>query len=412
MLTLVRDTFPGSGEIDDLLTPGRFTCRAEVEGYLLDRVLPAAYEPHLGALPTPYGLDQADRWLGYLATEMNRRNTRDLAWWHIHEWAPATHRVLIMALPAALGAGVALGAVYGLTFGLSPGAVAGLVCGLLNGVAVGLTVGLRNRRGSPVAGGLAGGLASAVTAGIAFGIAIGQARGVAAGITIGLAAALGLGLASMTAASIVEARRHAGPRRLRSPRWRTVLSRGSLTAGLAFGLAIGLALGLAFGLTGGLTTGLIGGLGSGLAAVFVLGIINGLVQSAADATSPMDPITCWRRDRQSGLTEGIAYGLACGVAFGLAGQLVSGTATGLTVGVIAALGEGLAVTIAVSQSWLATTAFLLYGNAGILPRHGIRFLEDARNRGVLRTVGSVYQFRHARLQDQLATTYTRHSTAR
>jgi hypothetical protein len=30
------------------------------------------------------------------------------------------------------------------------------------------------------------------------------------------------------------------------------------------------------------------------------------------------------------------------------------------------------------------------------------FLEDARERGVLRTVGGVYQFRHAMLQDQLA----------
>jgi hypothetical protein len=30
------------------------------------------------------------------------------------------------------------------------------------------------------------------------------------------------------------------------------------------------------------------------------------------------------------------------------------------------------------------------------------FLEDARNRGVLRTVGATYQFRHATLQDQLA----------
>jgi hypothetical protein len=32
----------------------------------------------------------------------------------------------------------------------------------------------------------------------------------------------------------------------------------------------------------------------------------------------------------------------------------------------------------------------------------MRFLEDARERGVLRTVGPVYQFRHARLQDRLA----------
>jgi hypothetical protein len=32
----------------------------------------------------------------------------------------------------------------------------------------------------------------------------------------------------------------------------------------------------------------------------------------------------------------------------------------------------------------------------------MRFLEDARSRNVLRTVGPVYQFRHARLQDRLA----------
>jgi hypothetical protein len=32
------------------------------------------------------------------------------------------------------------------------------------------------------------------------------------------------------------------------------------------------------------------------------------------------------------------------------------------------------------------------------------FLNDARERNVLRTVGPVYQFRHARLQDLLAAT--------
>jgi hypothetical protein len=32
----------------------------------------------------------------------------------------------------------------------------------------------------------------------------------------------------------------------------------------------------------------------------------------------------------------------------------------------------------------------------------MRFLADARDRNVLRTVGPVYQFRHALLQDRLA----------
>jgi hypothetical protein len=36
------------------------------------------------------------------------------------------------------------------------------------------------------------------------------------------------------------------------------------------------------------------------------------------------------------------------------------------------------------------------------PLRLVRFLEDARDRNVLRAVGPVYQFRHARLQDRLA----------
>lgn len=37
-----------------------------------------------------------------------------------------------------------------------------------------------------------------------------------------------------------------------------------------------------------------------------------------------------------------------------------------------------------------------------IPLRLIAFLEDARNRHLLRTVGPVYQFRHARLQARLA----------
>jgi hypothetical protein len=37
-----------------------------------------------------------------------------------------------------------------------------------------------------------------------------------------------------------------------------------------------------------------------------------------------------------------------------------------------------------------------------VPVRMVRFLEDARARQLLRTVGPVYQFRHATLQDRLA----------
>ncbi|GAA0827991.1 hypothetical protein ACFQVD_36465 [Streptosporangium amethystogenes subsp. fukuiense] len=47
-----------------------------------------------------------------------------------------------------------------------------------------------------------------------------------------------------------------------------------------------------------------------------------------------------------------------------------------------------------SRLWLAAT--------GRLPLRFPRFIDNAHRRGVLRQVGTVYQFRHARLQDRLA----------
>jgi hypothetical protein len=74
---------------------------------------------------------------------------------------------------------------------------------------------------------------------------------------------------------------------------------------------------------------------------------------------------------------------------------------GLAVGLAVGIGVGVAFMIAVSQAWLGMLNFFL-GRGGYFSRDGVRFLQDARERGVLRTAGSVYQFRHARLQDQLA----------
>jgi hypothetical protein len=50
---------------------------------------------------------------------------------------------------------------------------------------------------------------------------------------------------------------------------------------------------------------------------------------------------------------------------------------------------------------------LWHAHCGRLPLRLMRFLDDAHRRGVLRQVGAVYQFRHARLQDRLARTAER-----
>lgn len=57
------------------------------------------------------------------------------------------------------------------------------------------------------------------------------------------------------------------------------------------------------------------------------------------------------------------------------------------------------------ERWLLTRTWLpLHGH---LPWAVMAFLQDAHRRGVLRQAGGVYQFRHARLQNHLATAYGR-----
>jgi len=420
MLTLVRDTFPAPDELDDLLTPGRFASRAEVEAYLLDRVLPAAYRPRLGEQSTPYSVEQARRWLGFLATEMNRHDTRDLPWWHIRQWAPAPVRFVTVALPSTLGYGISVGSVFGFLFGLGPGLAVGLVSGLANGAAIGLFVGVRqgggiadppsrrlavwkarvfSRMPSP---GLVGGLASGLAAGVTAGIILGVERGLPAGTAIGLLTAVMFGFASGTAEGLLEKRRSAGPRRLKQLRWKELAATGNLAVGLTFGLIFGLAMGLMSGVLFGLPGGLLAGTVAGLAVTILFSVVNGLIQASADIASPVDPITCWRRDLQSGIAEGAAYGIAGGLAWGIAGGLIRGAGAGLALGFTVGIGVSVAFTIAVSQAWLGKLGFFLLGHDDLFPSDGIRFLENARERGILRTVGSVYQFRHARLQDQLA----------
>ena len=55
-----------------------------------------------------------------------------------------------------------------------------------------------------------------------------------------------------------------------------------------------------------------------------------------------------------------------------------------------------------SGTWSASLTFAQLAVRWETPMRLLRFLEDARDRNVLRTVGPVYQFRHARLQDRLA----------
>ncbi len=82
------------------------------------------------------------------------------------------------------------------------------------------------------------------------------------------------------------------------------------------------------------------------------------------------------------------------LAGGLVAQLVSGLLVGLVVGLLFGILKAAWGEFVITRCWLALR--------GHLPWRLIGFLADAHQRGVLREVGAVYQFRHVQLQRRLA----------
>jgi len=177
--------------------------------------------------------------------------------------------------------------------------------------------------------------------------------------------------------------------------------------GLVAGLVVGLVTGLVIWVVGRLVPKLASGFAAGLA-----------VGSAEAESSPQEPLKGWRNDRVFGLVNGLAFGLAFGLVSGLVfgvtvglgadrvfgSGLGLGLGSGLGLGLGRGLAGGLVYGITSSVTWSTTLAWRLQlQRSGRVPAVDLMpFLEDARDRRVLRTVGAFYQFRHASLQDHLA----------
>jgi hypothetical protein len=124
-LSLVQTVYLEAGDPSELADSKRFPTPESIRVHLLDGVLAAAYTD-------PRRLEQARRWLGYLAHHMNREGDRDLAWWRITAWTPW------LRWPGAL----VLGLVVGLTGALVAGLVGTLTRGLVFGRQYGLGTGI------------------------------------------------------------------------------------------------------------------------------------------------------------------------------------------------------------------------------------------------------------------------------
>jgi len=259
-----------------------------------------------------------------------------------------------------------------------------------------------NFRDGSVAG-ITVGAAVGVTFGTVNSVLLSPSQGRTWGITWGI-------ISGLTAAVGTMIKGAGGARPARAARWS--LRNGAIAAVIA-GTAAALVGILAGGSAFGLSFGLIFGLTFGIAVGAVAGLEGVPTQLSAGAGPP----AVLARDRATTLLLALVTGVAAGILAGVtSGSLFSapyasyaaqiGLAFGLGMGISTGLAVGVVFCLTVNgfgsgwPPWLTARGWLAL--RGQLPPRLITFLEDAHQRGILRQTGAVYQFRHIKLQDQLA----------
>jgi DNA-binding SARP family transcriptional activator len=387
MVDLARTAYRGAAsDPAELSDAARFPDPASIEEHLLDAFLPAAYPQQIPRLSTAAGIcpagllrykpGQASRWLIFLAQHLHSARTRDLAWWQLAEAIPLPARALIFALPPALifaiagelAGGSRVGIVYGVAFGL-----AGFAAHSLGRRPVPLHAELRFR-----------GTATRFFRKFAIGLTIGVILGLAWSLSRGLILMLGL-VFGLALGVHVWLDTPADASRVSSPL--TVLKQ-ERTAALSYTLTFALSIGTFYAVADTFTKRIV------FIPVFGGSFDIALALACGIAAVPLARFAFGR-------AGAVAYGLAAAVAGGLVflpartlfGGLMAGTVFGIAIG----------LTIFLSRSWgsfILTRAWLATRRK--TPLRLMRFLADTHRRAVLRQAGAVYQFRHARLQDNLA----------
>lgn len=361
MVGLARTTYsaPAGDDPAALLDTDRFGSPHDIEDHLLASFIPTVYRD-----PRPrWDPDRVQDWLRYLAEHLDRLGTHDLAWWQMGAAMRRGPRMLVV------------------------GVLSGLVVGLLSGALVWLVDALYGGNGMVALLALPG-------------------YAVAIGVTIGLAHGAGVALGGRVfEPSRVRLRARGGARQLRErfgPR---------LLVGVIGGVGLGLVLGLAsaagldpmglpgFGFLGGLATGV----GLGALAGLGWGLMAGL-ETSVDIRSAAGPTDLLRSNRAVVLAEFLGLGLALGLARLLVLALALGRLEPVALPLDLVLGPLIGVLLGIGLSawgqWLVFARVWL-PLTGRLPWAVAAFLDDACRRGVLRQVGAVHQFRHARLQAHL-----------
>jgi hypothetical protein len=311
----------------------------DIKQDLFEAFVRAAYRRHTGPRwPAP----QAERALVCLARHLRQTDTVDLTWWELARSVPRYRVFVLGCIISVFSAAPSTGLIGGLVAGFPHGCVFGIAfgCGLAAGV---LTSGL--------------------------GFTLGQGDAPAVGV-----------------------------------RWDWT----GFLRGIGFGVVFGLVCVALFSSAYGIAIGLI------------LGIAGGIERSPADITMTVGPTRLLAKDRSVYLLGNVAFGIPFGLAVALAARFADRLGDRLPLGLVTALtivagltvggAFGLAVRITdVLGSWQMPTGWgvfvitrLYHALRGQLPWKLMDFLDDAHQRGVLRQVGTAYQFRHVDLQNHLA----------
>ncbi|OXR47807.1 Serine/threonine-protein kinase PknD [Nocardia cerradoensis] len=145
-----------------------------------------------------------------------------------------------------------------------------------------------------------------------------------------------------------------------------------------------------------------------------VGILAVALDRPVTLDRPMGPLASLRLDRRAAVMYSLAYAVAASAATWLHAAINSTAALDAQdIGVFAVAFFVISYFLTASGRHTITSVWLWL--AGRMPLRDMEFYRTAHRRGVLRQVGSVYQFRHALLQDRLAAGARRpfrHSRAR
>ncbi|GHG78682.1 hypothetical protein [Streptomyces griseocarneus] len=420
MVALARAVYADApADPAELTDSRRFPTAAAVEHHLLDSLVPALYARAHRQDPTARGPDpaRARDYLTYLATMLDRHGIHDLAWWQLYRWTPALAqpwtRAMVWALAAAaLSPLDVLSPEINLPIVLLAGVVA-LVCLQGAGAWMASRTTLTAR---PIAAAgftaACGGLVAATAGGTFY--AVRHDRGIDgfAGSVGTLAGALGfLSLMVMFGSGLPVPPRMPSRGNLSLRNWRRRLPRAAATV-LSGAVLGGAALNLsALNFTPHSHEILTWRAWQyGLAFGAVLGTGQAVLQWTRHSANFHDVTTArssMRADRFVTLANGVTSAILVTLASLI--LLVTYPPPGwgevrfqllFALPVVGPFGLTLA---AVAHAWphytLTRTVLALQGR---LPWRLQGFLAHAHRLGILRQVGAVYQFRHARLQHHLA----------